>query len=86
MGNSTSTEAGASGQQPGKVPADEEKPLDSCASTSMNLLRRSVTGPRSQKRGQKLSPAEAEAESRAMKTGDVGANRGHSVAGWPLNT
>ena len=34
MGNSTSTEAGALGQQPGKVPADEEKPLDSCASTA----------------------------------------------------
>ena len=42
----------------------------------MNLLRRSVTGPRSLKRGQKLSPAETDAESRAKEMGDVEANRG----------
>ena len=72
MGNTTSTEAGALRQQPETVPADGEKSIGSCASTSMNLIRRSAMGPRGQKREQKLSLADAETESRAMETGDVG--------------
>ena len=76
MGNTPSTEAGAFRQQPETVSADEKKSVGSCASTSMNLFRRSATGPQGQKREQELSLADAGTESRPMGKGDVEAECG----------
>ena len=76
MGNTPSTEAGAFRQQPETVSADEKKSVGSCASTSMNHIRRSAMGPQGRKREQKLSLADAGTESRAMETGDVGTECG----------